>query len=551
MKVLGINLGHNGSICLLDDGEIVEYLEEERISKIKRDGGVSKSVDLYLSNHTGIEYAVIAQAFIRHTPTSHLEKIQEKELIIKKLINYGIPRKNIIDYRKIHHVCHAASAYYSSGFDEAVCVVMDGKGSAIKKNSIVYAEIESIFYCKNNTFKRLFKHYSTFHSLKECKKHLGNFISGINIFSDGFSVGQAFRTVSAYCGFDETDGGKTMGLSTYGNSNSKVNDLFSQKDDHYFANTTLLYPQNNEGWGKYYGEDIPKEDLAYNVQKSCENASLNMIRKAVEISGCKNVIVSGGYFMNCVSNYNIKKSLDINLFVDPLCYDGGTAVGASKLFWYKKTKETKKMKLKTLYLGPEYNVQEEWEKHSPGHNIFDPVKYEDVVRALENKLIVAMYQGRSEAGPRALGNRSLLFDPRVPDGKDIVNTIKRREAFRPFAGTVLKEYAHEWFDMAGLDESPFMMYAVDALPHTYDKIPAILHVDNTCRVQTVTEEQNYHYYHLIKAFYEKTGVPILFNTSFNLAGEPLVETVGDAFRCFDNSDIHALYFPEISKGVAK
>jgi carbamoyltransferase len=198
--------------------------------------------------------------------------------------------------------------------------------------------------------------------------------------------------------------------------------------------------------------------------------------------------------------------------------------------------------MKTLYLGPTYDLS-----HIEGLD----VTYEQVASLISDRNIVAMFQGRSEAGPRALGNRSILYDPRDPNGKDHVNTIKKREAFRPFAGTILKEYVHEWFDMAGLEESPFMMYAVDALEHTYDIIPAILHVDNTCRVQTVTKEQNDHYYNLIEAFYDLTKVPILFNTSFNLAGEPLVETPEDAMKTFYTSDIKYLYFPEVGKLVTK
>lgn len=198
--------------------------------------------------------------------------------------------------------------------------------------------------------------------------------------------------------------------------------------------------------------------------------------------------------------------------------------------------------MKVLYWGPIHDVS-----HIEGLD----VTYAQVASLISNKNIVAMYQGRSEAGPRALGNRSILYDPRDPNGKDHVNTIKLREEFRPFAGTVLKEHVHDWFDMAGLEESPFMMYAVDAHEKSWDIVPAILHVDKTCRIQTVTKHQNFHYYNLIEAFYALTKVPILFNTSFNLAGEPLVETPEDALRTFHNSDIKYLYFPEVGKLVKK
>lgn len=193
----------------------------------------------------------------------------------------------------------------------------------------------------------------------------------------------------------------------------------------------------------------------------------------------------------------------------------------------------------SLYLGPEYDLS----PHIGG----DTVNTMQVAKLLKQQKIVAVFQGRSEAGPRALGNRSILYDPRDPDGRDKINRVKMRESFRPFAGSVLLPHAHKWFDMAGLDESPFMMYALDSLPHTHDKIPAILHVDKTCRVQTVALKDNTNFYQLIDSFYQLTDVPILFNTSFNLAGEPLVETPEDAIECFECSDIDYLYFPEVQK----
>lgn len=178
--------------------------------------------------------------------------------------------------------------------------------------------------------------------------------------------------------------------------------------------------------------------------------------------------------------------------------------------------------------------------------IIENVTYHDVIEKILDKKIVALFQGRSEAGARALGNRSLLFDPRVPDGKDIVNIIKKREMFRPFAGTILQEHAHEWFDMLGMKESPFMSFSLQCKKEKQSLIPAIIHVDGSCRIQTVTQEQNYHYYNLIKIFYDKTNVPVLLNTSFNLAGDPLVETPEDAISTLHKSKINYLYLPEIA-----
>lgn len=173
------------------------------------------------------------------------------------------------------------------------------------------------------------------------------------------------------------------------------------------------------------------------------------------------------------------------------------------------------------------------------------VTYEDVADILIEGNIVALFQGRSEAGQRALGNRSLLFDSRVQNGRDIVNTVKMRESFRPFAGTIMLEHVHDWFNMRGLKESPYMMFAVDCKKDKRHLIPAILHVDGTCRLQTVTKDQNLHFYNLIEAFYHKTEVPTILNTSFNLAGEPLVETFANAIDTLKRSEIEYLYLPEI------
>jgi carbamoyltransferase len=167
-----------------------------------------------------------------------------------------------------------------------------------------------------------------------------------------------------------------------------------------------------------------------------------------------------------------------------------------------------------------------------------------VVELLLQQKVGAIFQGSSEIGPRALGNRSIIFDPRNPNGKEIVNIVKKREWYRPFAGTIMLEYVHDYFEMLTLKESPWMSFAVKAKPKAHKEIPSIIHVDGTCRIQTVTKEQNKNFYELIEEFYKKTGVPVLFNTSFNLAGAPLVETIEDALDTINNSDISFLYLPE-------
>ena len=163
---------------------------------------------------------------------------------------------------------------------------------------------------------------------------------------------------------------------------------------------------------------------------------------------------------------------------------------------------------------------------------------------IDEQQIVGMFQGESEWGPRALGNRSILFDPRHQEAKQIVNSVKKRETYRPFAGTIMLEHAHEYFEMLQLEESPWMSFAIKAKEKAYEDVPSLVHADGTCRIQTVTEEQNPNYYNLIKGFYERTGVPMIFNTSFNLGGDALVENIFDAIDTCNRSEINQLYIPE-------
>jgi carbamoyltransferase len=291
--------------------------------------------------------------------------------------------------------------------------------------------------------------------------------------------------------------------------------------------------------------------MAYAVQTESQQMVLDLIRKAVKMSGEKNVVISGGYGLNCVANYWYLEQLkdeDINIYVEPISNDAGTAMGAALLVHHSINKDsTNKGFAESLYLGPV--VEEttdkviEIAKKYGATAVYDNQTPKDAVDLIMNGNIVTLFQDRCENGPRALGNRSILFDPRTQDGKDYVNSVKHREYFRPFAGSILHEHAHEWFDMRGLEESPHMMYAMNCQPGVEEKIPAIIHIDGTCRIQTVKEHQNPVYYEMIKEFYDQTGVPILFNTSFNLGGEPLVESIDDAVRTLAESKIEYLYIP--------
>jgi carbamoyltransferase len=340
--------------------------------------------------------------------------------------------------------------------------------------------------------------------------------------------------VSVHQGFDIYECGKTMGWASYGFPDSSIPDTFINGH----ANMELFTHKRTLNIPKT--DDFQKQaNLAYNIQQHTQDRALQMIKKAIAISGIKNVVFTGGYALNCTANYYIRKNLgsDVNFYVEPISHDGGTAIGAAKLIHHRVTNDIQQHPLESLYLGPAHNIDAE---------SYPTVTEKDIVDILISGKIVAIFQGNSEAGPRALGNRSLLFDPRISNGKDIVNEIKRREEFRPFAASVLEEHASDWFDMAGMSSSPFMMYAVDAIKEKQALIPAVVHVDGTCRIQTVSKKQH-NFYTLISEFYKTTGVPMLFNTSFNLAGEPLVESFSDALDTLNRSNIEYLYLPDVQK----
>ena len=313
-RIAGINLAKNGSLAIIQDGEVELYLEEERVTGIKRDVGAKVLADRYLDN---VHTLTICDCFTRYNRNVHLERVQQKHLVTKIAKDRGI---RVVDYRDRHHDCHAANAFYHSGFDDAAVIVMDGKGSFHKG----FCETESIY----DNLTPVFKHYSTFwHE----EKLPSPYWSGNNFYSDRVSIGQAFRTVSRYCGFDEIEAGKTMGLSAYGHPDTPV-DLFNEEYGHSVCSTDIK-PYGNTT--KYTGTKYVEADLAYNLQKSAEKHLKFMIQKTIDLTGKKNIACSGGFFLNCVANYSIMKEFDIKLYVDPIAYDGGNAVGAALLAHYE------------------------------------------------------------------------------------------------------------------------------------------------------------------------------------------------------------------------
>ena len=554
MNILGINPGHNGSAALLVDGKLEFYIEEERLSRSKYDG--NPLIGILEGLKHGIDIIVLGG-----TSPQQPQLPWTGEDPYSALVRKHNPKVKVINLGHLHHTGHAASAFYNSGFDDAAAVIVDGSGTRREiqvnergdKNPGF--ETETIFNCDYEE------------GIKPVFQSLGGNadtqrVVGPNMEMDSaITLVKAYEAVSEYLGFGFIEAGKTMGLAPYGKEDDLIPTLFYEGRGNknvfipnypagaHIDHTRYPYLELKEDPRAWHNDPSKvteaAKNLAWAVQDETQRLVGDLIEKAVAMTGKKNIVIAGGYGLNCVANYYYKKRFpDLNIYVDPISHDGGTALGIAQMVHYGNSKDKTKRPLSTLYLGPERE-----ESYDFGDIETTDVTPEDIAALLVDRKIVTLFQGRSEAGPRALGNRSILYDPTDPKGKDHVNEVKGREWFRPFAGSMLQEDFEEWFETYGMEESPFMMYAMDFKLSKHGEVPAITHVDGTCRIQTVTEEQNPVYYGLIKAFKDKTGVPIVFNTSFNLAGEPLVETFEDALRTIKNSDLEYLYLPEVGKLV--
>lgn len=547
--------GHNASTTLMVDGEIVFYLEEERLSRFKYDGsplmGLLKVFD-YVDH---IDHLVVCHTH-RHGPVLDWCGDDLYQGLIRKIARKRFDfETHFID--TIHHEMHAACGFYNSGFETAACVIADGAGSFLQMDGVndTFYEFETIFkasYPQN--FEIVYKHLGT-------KAAIGCHETQPGVFATEYpGHTKMYEAVTEYCGFPAIEAGKLMGLAPYGSPNPELPPFFSGE----WGNRELIIPTypnaarinttrfpilandvKNHKKGEY--TQIQK-DMAYAIQEATENRMVQLIQKAYEETGETNIVVCGGYGLNCVANYKYWQAFpDLNIYCEPISHDGGTSIGGAKYLWNQLTDNTEPSTQASVYYGPQYDP-DFYMDELDGYEVSD-TSYDDVAALIREGNIVTIFQGRSEGGPRALGNRSILFDPTVPNGKEIVNTVKRREWFRPFACSIKKEAVHEWFDLAGREETPHMMYAVKCLDGVEEKIPSVIHVDGTCRIQTVTPEQNEHYYNLIDSFEKVSEVPILFNTSFNLGGDPLVETIEDALKTLRTSDIEYMYLPEIQKLV--
>lgn len=564
MWLMAINVGHNGATALYKDSELIYYIEEDRLSRWKYDGNPFLGMEEAFKHTDHIDFLILCGTRNAFGQVPWTNEDAYTCYVRKKQPGHKVETVKLGDD---HHLTHATCAFFNSGFDDAAAIIIDGAGSGFNFPDLQHLmhetwEVESIWSLSYPA---------------QIKKHLvyygTNLIDSFTLtdndtlveVSDAHGLTKTYEAVTQYLGFHAIEAGKTMGLAPYG----KHNDSIKINDGNYTNRSFIkprfpagnlircdLNPELQVSYGDTSWHNDPdliddyRKDLAYAVQKSTEERVKNLIRKTIELTGKNKIVIAGGYGLNCVANYEMLKEFpNIEFYHEPISHDGGTVMGACQLVYRQITSDQTPAPLQTLYIGP--NNPDRYSNMDTNGFVVTDVTAKDIAKLLVEQNIVCLYQGRSEAGPRALGNRSILFDPTVANGKDIVNEVKRREWFRPFAGSCLEEKAKDWFDLAGRDTSPFMMYAVDVLENKQELIPAITHVDGTCRVQTVNKDQNPHYYDLISEFDKLKNVPILFNTSFNLAGDPLVETIDEALDTLRRSDLKYLWLPELGKLLTK
>ncbi len=582
-SILGISsFYHDSAACILIDGKIVAAAQEERFSRIKHDPSyphnaiefVLKFANLKLSEVDQIvffekpflkferlleTYVAFAPrgitSFSKAIPLWMREKLFQKNLLFKKLKHHDENYKSDENiFFSDHHLSHAASAFFPSPFDEAVVLTADGVGEWATTTVAVG---------KDNSL--------------EVKKEI----------HFPHSLGLLYSAFTYYTGFKVNSGEyKLMGLAPYGNPiyEEKIKKLIDIKDDgtfrldqKYFNYATGL-TMTNEKFNDLFGQkprDPSNEkitqfhmDIAASIQKVTEEIMIKLAKSVREEYGIKNLCLAGGVALNCVANGKIlKEKIFDNIWIQPAAGDAGGSLGAALALWHiehgKKREVNSDDDMQGSYLGTEFSQEEiEKELKSIGAN-FDRVNYEDLINKtsefLSNEKAIGWFQGRMEFGPRALGGRSILGDPRSDKMQKNLNLkVKYRESFRPFAPSVLREDVSKWFDINV--DSPYMLlvaninsdkkikmtedqkklFGINKLNVKRSEVPAITHVDYSARIQTVTKNTNPRYYDLISKFKEKTNCPIIVNTSFNVRGEPIVNTPTDAFNCFMGTELDYL-----------
>ncbi len=558
--VLGLNTyDHDVSACLLRDGAIAFAIAKERITREKHAGGFYKEVIDYCLDAEGITLddvdLIVRNCYI--LPVAEMEErlvYQDMPGFLPEYERAGAAKHPLYlsHSDKVvslsHHLAHAYSAFAVSPFEEGVVMIVDGVGSYRSDVIEPYPPADIA-----TALARESESYYKFSGAKiECVKKVW-MEPDRGFLSDEFynmpGLGALYSRASTYIFGDWNKCGEVMGLAPYGRR-ERIGHLLELTDGtlhvpHWTADFRQPYVMDRGNWEA--SPAMPHwEDLAWRVQDDTENVLLARARWLRETTGAKNLCIAGGVALNCVANGLIARESGFeNVWIQPAAGDDGIAIGCACYGYLEILKQRRSFVMDHAFAGKRYtdrDVESATAKFLVRVQT-TAARSEDICREtaklLAGQCVIGWFQGASEFGPRALGNRSLLADPRKAEMKDILNSrVKHRQAFRPFAPIVLAERANEIFE--GEEESPFMLIARRVRPEWRDRIPAVVHVDGTARVQTVKEAANPMLYRLLREFEALTGVPVLINTSFNVKGEPIVETPHDAVVCFLTTGIDRL-----------
>lgn len=553
MKIIGINSEYDasmnkinsGSCALIVDGKIVYALAEDRVSREKDDGGFEDSLKFILNKVNlsidNIDYFYISFYANSIIPTG---KMISHHLGLLGLNDH--PEKLIL--MPSHHFSHAVAAYFLSPFNEAIIMIADNEGNLLSPGSEKEKNIEDC-YCERNSY-----YWAR-----------GNCISLIERDFEmpaevGF--GKAYNMFNNYIGFGNyLTVGKTMGLSSYGklegnlknaeiwkiNEDGKLHSNIVEtkdliKDVERFLKLINIKLPDRQGEKLF---ELPEyKNLAYFIQEQLNKWSAKKLKFLMKKVRINNVCISGGVGLNGIMNEYIEKSLNIPVFVPPYPSDPGQALGNAIYGYITQMGKNNNSSIPKVrfggftYLGSEYSNDEILQIVEENSKEFKfKFKYinnitEVVAELLAKGKIIGWFQGRSEYGARALGNRSILADPRSIEIRDRVNLLKGRELFRPLAPSVLSEYKSEYFDGTDSFLDKFMLSVKRVKKAKTKEIKGVVHVDNTSRIQEVSKKDNENYYNLIEEFRKITGIPMILNTSFNMAGKPIVESPNDAIKAF-------------------
>ncbi len=582
--ILGISaFYHDSAATILVNGKIIAAAQEERFTRVKHDLNYPFNAIEFVLNFANIKLNDVDQIIFFEKPFLKFERLLETyiafapkgfrsfcmampiwlkdKLFQKKILFDELKRhdQNFKDDKKIyfsdHHLSHAASAFFPSPFEEAIVLTADGVGEwatttvALGKGNNLEVKKEIHFPHSLGLLYSAFTFYTGFKVNSGEYKLMGLAPYGVPIYEDKIIKNLIDIKNDGTFHLDQTYFNYATGLTM---TNLKFHNLFGQKPR----------DSNKEQLTQFH------MDIAASIQKVTEDIMIKLVKSLKKEFNVSNLCLAGGVALNCVANGKIiKEKIFDNIWVQPAAGDAGGSLGAALALWHVEQNNPRKVNfnddMQGSYLGPEYNqkeIEDQLNEIGAKYKILnEEILIEKVAEDLSNGDAIGWFQGRMEFGPRALGARSILGDPRSSEMQKNLNLkVKYRESFRPFAPSILKEDLTEWFDINV--DSPYMLmvaninkdktikmsqeqkelFGIDKLNIKRSEIPAVTHVDYSARIQTVHKETNEKYYKLIKKFKEKTNCPIIINTSFNVRGEPIVNTPLDAFNCFMGTELDKL-----------